>query len=184
MQQDTIKAIIVPGNGGDSYMSRWRPYVKAELEKLGISVTNVDFPDPILASMNVWLPFLKELGADEQTILIGHSSGAEAAMRYAENNKLLGTVLVSACHTDLGLDNEKEAGYYDAPWQWDKIKNNQQWIVQFHSTDDPFIVPEEARFVHDKLGSEYYEFTDRGHFEHNQNEFPELIATIKSKLNG
>ncbi len=181
MQKDSIKAIIVPGNGGDSFEHRWRPYVKKELEKLGMIVTNVDFPDPVLASAKVWLPFLKELGADEHTILIGHSSGAEAAMRYAEDNKLLGIVLVSACHTDLGLQNEKEAGYYDTPWQWDKIKANQKWIIQFHSTDDAFINVDEARFVHEKLGSEYYEYNNRGHFLEGI-EFPELVEIVKKKL--
>lgn len=179
--KSNLKAIFVPGNGGDNYQDRWRPYLKSELEKLGIAFTNVDFPDPVLASMNVWLPFIKELGADENTILIGHSSGAEAAMRYAENNKLFGTVLVGACYTDLGLQNEKEAGYYDKPWQWDKIKNNQKWIIQFHSTDDPFIPIEEARFVHDQLNTEYYEFKDRKHFG-NGTEFPELMEAIKNKL--
>jgi predicted alpha/beta hydrolase family esterase len=178
---EKIKAIFVPGNGGDNYKDRWRPYLKEELEKLGISTVNVDFPDPVLASMKAWLSFLKELGADENTILIGHSSGAEASMRYAENNKLLGTVLISACHTDLGLQNEIEAGYYDEPWQWDIIKNNQKWIVQLHSTDDPFINIEEARFVHEKLGSEYYEFNDRGHFA-DKKEFPEVVEAIKRKL--
>ena len=124
---------------------------------------------------------LKELGADENTIVIGYSSGAEAAMRYAENNKLFGTVLIGACYTDLGLKNEKEAGYYDEPWQWDKIKNNQKWIMQFHSTDDPFIPVEEARFVHEQLNTEYYEYGNRKHFG-DGTEFPELVKAIKKKL--
>jgi len=179
--QNNIKAIFVPGNGNDNFQDRWRPYLKEELEKLGISVINIDFPDPVLASMKVWLPYLKELGADENTILIGHSSGAEATMRYAENNKLFGTVLIGACYTDLSLQNEKEAGYYDAPWQWDNIKNNQKWIIQFHSTDDPFIPIEEARFVHEKLDTDYQEFNNRGHFGDGK-EFPELIEAIKNYL--
>ncbi len=178
---NNLKAIFIPGNGGDSYKDRWRPYLKDEFEKLGIPLTNVDFPDPVLASMKSWLPYIKELGADKNTILIGHSSGAEAAMRYAENNKIFGTVLISACHTDLGLQNEKEAGYYDDPWLWEKIKNNQKWIIQFHSTDDPFIPIEEARFINEKLGTEYYEFKDRKHFVDGE-KFSELVEAVKNKL--
>ena len=45
---------------------------------------------------DIWLPDLEELGADERTILIGHSSGAVAAMRYAESHRVLGSILVYA----------------------------------------------------------------------------------------
>ena len=41
---------------------------------------------------SIWLPFMKdELGVDENTIIIGHSSGACAAVRFAENHKVLTT---------------------------------------------------------------------------------------------
>ena len=54
-------------------------------------------PDPITARRSIWLPFMKdELGVDEQTIIIGHSSGACAAVRFAETNKVAGIVLVGA----------------------------------------------------------------------------------------
>jgi hypothetical protein len=33
-----------------------------------------------------------------------------------------GIVLVSPCYTDLGLPSEAAAGWYNRPWQWDKIK--------------------------------------------------------------
>ena len=39
---------------------------------------------------SIWLPFMKdELGVDENTIIIGHSSGACAAVRFAETLKVL-----------------------------------------------------------------------------------------------
>ena len=48
-----------------------------------------NMPDPVTASKSVWLPFMKDqLGVDEETIVIGHSSGACAAVRYAENEKV------------------------------------------------------------------------------------------------
>ena len=116
------------------------------------------------ARASVWLPYLESLDADEQTILVGHSSGAVAAMRYAETHQLLGSVLVSVCHTDLGDAFEAASGYYRDPWQWQRIRENQQWIGIFHSTDDPLIPIAEARHVAAQLKGSYFEFEDRGHF--------------------
>ena len=175
-----MKAILIPGNGGANPHTGWLPYVERELSALGIQVANTQFPDSMLARKKYWLPFIKELGADEDTILIGHSSGAVAAMRFAETNPILGSVLVGACHTDLGEWSEKASEYYDDPWDWEAIKANQKWIVQFHSTDDPFIPIEEARFVHEHLGTDYHEYSDKGHFQ--QTEFPEVLEVLKKYL--
>ena len=60
-----------------------------------------------------------------------------------------GAVLVSACHTDLGDENERESGYYTGEWQWERIKANADWIVQYGSADDPFIPKEEMDLVHE-----------------------------------
>jgi predicted alpha/beta hydrolase family esterase len=178
-------AIFIPGNGGGSTKDNWFPYLKIELEKLGVSVIDADFPDSTLARESYWLPFLKKLGADENTILVGHSSGAVAAMRFAEKNKILGSALVGACYTDLGVENEKLSGYYNHPWNWKAIKNNQKWIALFASTDDPWIPIYEPRFIHDQLDPEYFEFTDQGHFggDYDKETFPELLAVIKNKIN-
>jgi len=180
----SIKAILIPGNGFSTPQDNWLPYCKTELEKLGITVIAEQFPDAPLSRAEYWLPFIKELGADANTILIGHSSGAVAAMRYAENNKILGSVLVGAMHTDLDIDTELISGYYDTPWQWQNIKDNQQWIVQFASTDDPWIPIEEPRFIHKNLDSIYYEYDNKGHFggDYYKPTFPELIEAIKKKL--
>jgi predicted alpha/beta hydrolase family esterase len=179
-----VKVIFIPGNGGGTPRDNWFPYLKIELTKLDVKVTDKDFPDNIIASEKSWIPFLKKLGADEKTILIGHSTGAIAAMRFAENNKILGSVLVGGYYTDLGIEEEKQAGYSNRPWNWEKIKSNQKWIIQFNSTDDPWIPIEEARFVHEKLNTDYFEYKDKGHFggDYLKLEFPEIVEYIKTKL--
>lgn len=180
-----MKAILIPGNGGATPDEGWFPYLERELPRLGIEAINRQFPDAMLARKEYWLPFIQELGADEDTILIGHSSGAVAAMRFAETHRILGSILVSACYTDLGDDSEKESHYYDDSWDWESIRNNQKWIIQFASTDDPFIPIGEARFIREKLGTEYYEYDNQGHFvgdNHPKIEFPELVEALHAKL--
>ncbi len=180
-----VKAILIPGNGGGTPTDHWLPYLEQELPELGIRVINKQFPDPVLARAEFWLPVIKDLGADESTIIIGHSSGAVAAMRFAETHKILGSVLIGACYTDLGDENEKKSGYYDTKWDWSGIKQNQRRIIQFASTDDPFIPIEQARTIHEKLGTEYHEYNNQGHFGHDaqpKSEFPELIEALRNKV--
>ncbi len=175
------RAILIHGNGGSTAADIWLPWVERSLAALGIGVTNVTFPDNVKARAQYWLPFIDELGADEQTILIGHSSGAVAAMRYAETHRLLGSVLVGVCHTDLGDAFEAASGYYREPWQWQKIRDHQQWIAIYSSTDDPNIPIAEPRFVAAQLRCSYFEFNDRGHFV-DARELPEVVQFVKRKL--
>jgi predicted alpha/beta hydrolase family esterase len=175
------RAILIHGNGGSTAADIWLPWVERSLVALGIDVINVTFPDNVKARAQYWLPFIDELGADEQTILIGHSSGAVAAMRYAETHRLLGSVLVGVCHTDLGDAFEAASGYYRQPWQWQKIRNHQEWVAIYSSSDDPHIPIAEPRFVAAQLRCSYFEFNDRGHFV-DVRELPEVVQFVKRKL--
>jgi hypothetical protein len=185
-QKNTMQAMIIPGNGNTDISENWFPYAKNALEKLGIRVIAENMPDPDLARMRYWLPFIeKRLGGDRNAILIGHSSGAVAVLRYLETHRAEGAVIVGACHTDLGDEKDKAGGYYESEWQWDAIKRNVSWIVQFASIDDPYIPIEEARFIKQKLGTEYYEYKNQGHFgaDVRKRQFPKLIDAISQKLN-
>lgn len=174
------KAIFIHGNGGCTAGDIWLPWLERELTALGLLVINRTFPDNVKARARIWLPFLESLGADEHTILVGHSSGAVAAMRYAESHRLLGSVLVGVCHTDLGDSGEAASGYYRAPWRWREIREHQEWIAIFNSTDDPHIPIAEPRFVAAQLGCSYFEFNDRGHF--GDSPLPEVLDFITRKL--
>ncbi len=174
--------IIIPGNGGCTPGDAWYPWVERELTDAGLHVINEPFPDAVRARARYWLPFLEELGADASTILIGHSSGALAAMRYAERHPILGSVLVGVCHTDLGDAFERQSGYYDTAWPWDTITSNQQFIGVFHSTDDPHIPVAEARHVAARLRASYREYSDRGHFL--DREVPEVVDFVVRAVRG
>lgn len=179
-----LKALFIPGNGGGRPTDNWFPFLKRELSRLGIKVIAEEFPDNQLARAEYWLSHIKKLGADEETILIGHSSGAIASMRYAEQYRILGSILVGAYHTDLGIDAERQSGYFDNPWNFQAIKQNQKWIALFAGKDDPWIPVEEARFLNDQLDSYYFEFPAAGHFggDYYKEYFPEIVTFIKERM--
>ncbi|MDX8430450.1 MAG: alpha/beta hydrolase [Candidatus Algichlamydia australiensis] len=175
------KVVFVPGNGGATTADNWFPNLKKDLENAGIQVIAKEFPDPILARESYWFPHLiNELKVDKDTLLVGHSSGAIAAMKFAENHQIWGSILIGAYHTDLGMENEKKSGYFDSPWDWKKIRANQKKIVLFASQDDPWVPIEHPRHIHKMLACEYHEFTDQGHFggDYYKESFPELTAAI------
>ena len=120
-----LHPLWIQGMGVSRLCSNWYSWARDRFA-LMLSPDRVlleDMPDAMDAHESVWVPHLRDkMQCGPNTIVVGHSSGAVAAMRLLEETSLLGVVLVAACHTDLGCEHEREAGYYDRPWQWDKIK--------------------------------------------------------------
>ena len=188
---EALKVVIVPGNGCSSNIRgcNWYGWMQDRLSErpdLFSSVALTVMPDPFEAKQSIWVPYiLNELGANSRTIVIGHSSGAEACMRLMEHHQIFGAVLVSACHTDLGSESEAISGYYNHPWKWEQQKANvgEFGILQFHSSDDPFIPISEADYVADQLGTDYCKFSDRSHFfdaESVQDVFDAIVHRVES----
>lgn len=183
------RVAIVPGNGCTSIRdSNWYGWLYEELVRSGKfeEVVCEDMPDPYQARRSEWLPFMRDtLNIDKNTIAIGHSSGSEALMRYAEEECVGAVVLVSACYSDLGDSGERASGYYPHidgtnSWNFDKMRGNCLVWRQFHSNTDPFISLDEAERVRDNLqlidGEEYFMLEDRSHFFDFP--FPELYDLI------
>jgi len=145
-------------------------------------------PDPLHARRSVWIPFIRDiLVADEESILVGHSSGAQAALRYTELYPVRGTILVSATYSDLNDPHERQSGYYPSGdntnnlYDFESMRRNCPRWHQFHSTDDCFIPVEEAELIRQGLGlsaSHFTLFHDRNHFFDPP--VQEIVEVIKS----
>lgn len=171
--------VFVHGNQTTHWSFAWAAWLKTELETLGFETFFETMPDSVIARSEYWLPFLKEhVKVGERDVIIGHSSGAVAAMRYAEDNKILGSVLTSPCYTDTGDELEKQSGYYDKPWQWEKIKSNQDKIALIWGDDDPYIPQDEFEFIAKQLNPTQIKISGGKHFI-EQNDFPELLQYVK-----
>jgi len=187
--------IICPGNGCTNIQrSNWYGQFHQELNDKGIPSICENFPDPNKARRSKWIPFIRskaeETADPSNIILVGHSSGAQATLRYAEEYSIKAAVLVSATYSDLGDAGERASGYYpqtnskdgtiiDNPYKFDKMKTNCPIWYQFHSNNDPFIPLEEAEQIRDGLGltDTYQMLPGRSHFFEY---FPELIQVLSS----
>jgi hypothetical protein len=135
-----MRVVIVPGNGAGCAKANFYPHLAASLRAQGFEVALQEMPDPNVAREAIWLPFIREtLKADDNTLLVGHSSGAVAGLRLAESLRLKALLLVSVTPSDLDDENERASGYYSRPWEWAKVRENVEQVIQFASTDDPFI---------------------------------------------
>lgn len=191
--------IICPGNGCSNIRrSNWYGSFHDQLISNNIPSICENFPDPYAARRNIWIPFMRKLVEDHcsadpsNVILVGHSSGAQAAMRYAEMYPCQAAVLVSATYTDLGDAGERASGYYPLvhggkesnAYLFDQMKENCRVWHQFHSDDDPFIPLAEAERIRDGLGlseEHYHMLPGRSHFfEH----FDELFDVVHSIVQG
>lgn len=173
------RIIFVHGNQTMHWSFAWAAWLKTELEKLGFETFFETMPDSIIARSEYWLPFLQDhVKVGDRDVIVGHSSGAVAAMRYAETHKIYGSILVSPCYTDTGDELEKQSGYYDAPWQWESIKANQEKIALIWGDDDPYIPQNEFEFIASQLEPAQIKITGGKHFI-EQNEFPELLQYIQ-----
>lgn len=77
-----MKVAIIPGNGaGDIFHANWYGWAHKQINKMeNVSCDLRNMPDPITARESIWIPFMREqMECDEDTVIIGHSSGAEAA---------------------------------------------------------------------------------------------------------
>lgn len=114
INQDMSRIILIPGNGNDQVeTSMWYPSAVLTLADakdpetgqhfFGGGAVLKTFPDPYDAHEDIWIRFMEnDIEINESDVVIGHSSGAAAILRFIESRKVKGVVLVSAYHTDLG----------------------------------------------------------------------------------
>ncbi|HEX8389926.1 MAG TPA: alpha/beta hydrolase [Candidatus Saccharimonadales bacterium] len=174
------RIVYLHGNQTTHWSFAWSKWLKEELEKNGHETFFETLPDSVLARKEYWLPFMKDhIKVGGNDVVVGWSSGAVAAMRFAETNKIKGSVLISPCYTDLDDEMEKQSGYYADAWKWDQIKSNQDKIALFSGDDDPYINQSEFSFIAEQVSAEHFSVPGGEHFI-GRSEFPELLSYIQS----
>ena len=175
--------IIFHGTGGNPN-SYWIPWLKVELETLGYKVTVPALPNPNKPDISETLPFvLDNLEFDEETILIGHSSGSALILSVLENikPKIKMAILVAGFYKQLSSGYN---GMIQGRYNWDGIKSHANKFVFINSNNDPWGCDEQmGREMQSFVGGELIVMHD-GHmgsdsFNQPYREFPLLVELIE-----
>lgn len=162
-----LRCVILPGMGvlNAEGMFWYKDLADKLKQASGVQSILKTMPDPVFARRNYWWDFMKgDLGIDTNTVIVGHSSGAQAAMRWAEKHKVAGLVLVSPASDDQGMWVERNTGWFNEPFDWQTIKKNSGFIMQFTGKNDNLIPYDVQMRVAKMLGAEVHTFDTAGHF--------------------
>jgi len=181
--------IIVHGTMGKPE-GNWFPWLKRELEKLGVKAIVPRFPTPDGQNLASWLAVLDKYQEDfdENLILVGHSIGPSLILQKLQrlNKPICAAILISGWQGMTGLQEYDELNetFFKGPFNWEKIKANAGKIVMFHGADDPYVPLAMAKELASKLDVKLNVIEKGGHLnaETGYLKFPEVLETIKGLL--
>lgn len=179
-------AIIFHGSGCNPE-SYWLPYLKTELEKRGFDVWVPQLPNPNEEKLDEWLPFALEGGKyTDETVLIGHSSGAPLILSILENlsEPIKLAILVAGFSRPI---SDEPKPILQEKYNWGKIKSNSENFVFINSDNDPWGCDDkQGRYMQERLGGELIIKHD-GHmgssaFNQPYKEFPLLVELVEKNF--
>jgi predicted alpha/beta hydrolase family esterase len=180
-------ALVLHGTSSNSG-SNWFPWLKRELVANGYVVEVPNLPEadnPNIDTYNEYL--LNNYKFDENTVIIGHSSGAVEILGLLNDYrfpaiKLKACFLVGAFKGDLDWDALKGMV---KDFDYAKIAAHSSKFVFIHSDDDPYCPIADAKDLCMKLHGSFVEFQGQGHFSFEANPkfdtFPDLLEIIQDE---
>lgn len=182
-------ALLLHATNGD-HTSSWLAWLKKELIKLGYKVSLPDLPGadhPNIVRYNEYL--LKNNTFDNETILVGHSSGAVEILgllndrRFPRSVKVKACFLVGAFRGSLGWESLKGMA---GDFNYSLIKQRSSKFIFIHSDNDPYCPLESARELSKEVSGKFIEIPGQGHFtdslDPKYKKFPKLLEIIEDEV--
>ncbi|TAK04709.1 serine hydrolase family protein [Patescibacteria group bacterium] len=169
----------------------WFPWLKRELESRGFAVEAPEMPETDTPRIGTWVPFLATVvgTADEETILVGHSMGCQAILRYladlSDDQRVGGAYLVAGFLNHLtNADSDEErpiaAEWLRTPLDTERAKRAAGRIEAIFSDNDRYVPLENEVAMRNKLGAKTIILEEMGHFSGDDGvtELPVLLDEI------
>lgn len=169
------RAVIVHGYKGTPD-TNWKPWLKTELEKAGISTAIPEMPNTQHPQVQEWVQMLSDtVGPSDKddVILIGHSLGCITILKYLE--QVPSNLLVNACVFVAGFakpfDGYKNGhdSFFENELDWAEIRTHCTNFIVLHSTDDPNVPFSESQEFVKHLNARVTLVNGMGHFSSADN---------------
>lgn len=178
-------AIILHGTLG-SPDGNWFLWLKNALQEQGTNVWLPVLPQAEQPSLREWADYVRThcpFDIDEETVIIGHSSGAILALVLAQESDVpIGRIVAVSVFYDNSLDWEPNERLFDVSFDWNAVRANVKKLVFVHSDNDPYVPLEQAQHVADSCKAQLIMISGQGHFNLEQSpdykEFPRLLGII------
>lgn len=175
-------ALLLHGTDGTP-QGIWFPWLKNELEKKGFRIWAPQLPHaekPNIERYNKYIFANKDWKFNEESLLIGHSSGAVEILGLLQ--QLSSEVVVDKCiligsfKNDLGWDSLKEL--FQKPFNFEKIKKHAREFTFFHSDNDPYCPLEGAEYLAKQVNGKLIIKKGQGHFSGEKVTIPEVLEEV------
>ena len=182
--------LIIHGTDG-SPKSNWYMWLKGALIGQGYQVWLPQLPGAEKPNPKVYTKFIqanKDFIFDQDTVIIGHSSGAVETLYLLQNlpakSVVKAAILVSAFKDDLGWESLSEL--FNEPLDFEKIKKHCPSFTFLHSDDDPYCPMNGAEYLMEQTKGDLVVFEGQGHFNTGTSpkfkQFPEILEIIEGVL--
>lgn len=178
------KLVCVHGWAGSPDIGFW-PWLRDEATKLGLEVHAPQLPGNENPKLVEWVKIIESLVKDNQseTILIGHSLGCDAVLRYVERQpkttKIKAIILIAPFIDETDLKDLEE--FHGQHIDVERVKLVAHQKIAFFSSNDKHVPLIESIEYQHRIGSQVHILKNRGHFRDDDGckQIPEVLETIK-----
>jgi uncharacterized protein len=176
------------GNPDDS----WKPWLRQELLARHVALAMPQMPEPATPKLFDWLKTIDTLveSAVEPIILVGHSLGGTAVLRYVESTPskpILACISLAGVVDPAPYDQEAypfRESFFETPIDLARVRTNVGHLIGIYSRDDTDVAFDQAEKFQQEGSAELLDVDGYGHFseEDSTKEIPELLQVIDSLI--
>lgn len=174
----------------------WKTWLMSELKKKDVYACSLPMPNPAEPKSEEWVRAIDfNIGEpNEDIILVGHSLGVAAIMRYLEliglDQKIGGAVLVSGPYKKLLIDKlapfiRNTYNFFETDFNFKKIRESCDKFVIVHAKDDLKVPYSHGEYLAEKLNAKLVTLQMGGHLSGHEgvNEIPEVLDALLDLMN-